>query len=176
MYFFKISQTFKCVDSHYLRQKTVTQSDKGLAKIAEGASPRRHAEISPVKVKNTHLMNNKLPPAQILCGEWSHMGWMCQILYWHPIVEYVLFTVSLSFCTRRCVIVFITHILCIYKRNWDGSCLVNLILFVTCIFQLCNLLHCVDEVWWNMPFKEMRNGDTWCPATSDSFNRCVGLM
>ena len=44
---------------HYLRQKTVTQSAKGLAKIAEGASPRRHAETSPVKVKDTHLMNNK---------------------------------------------------------------------------------------------------------------------
>ena len=48
---------------------TVTQSDKGLAKIAEGASSRRHAETSPVKVKDTHLMNNKLPPAEILCGD-----------------------------------------------------------------------------------------------------------
>ena len=47
----------------------MTQSDKGLAKIAEGASPRRHAETSPVKVKDTHPMNNKLPPAEILCGE-----------------------------------------------------------------------------------------------------------
>ena len=47
----------------------MTQSDKGLAKIAEGASPRRHAETSPAKVKDTHLMNNKLPPAEILCGE-----------------------------------------------------------------------------------------------------------
>ena len=50
----------------------MTQSDKGLAKIAKGASPRRHAEISPVKVKDTHLMNNKLPPAEILCIEWQH--------------------------------------------------------------------------------------------------------
>ena len=48
----------------------MTQSDKGLAKIAEGASPRRHAETSPVKFKDTHLMNNKLPPAEILCGDW----------------------------------------------------------------------------------------------------------
>ena len=48
----------------------MTQSDKGLPKTAEGASPRRHAEISPVKAKDTHLMNNKLPPADILCGEW----------------------------------------------------------------------------------------------------------
>ena len=38
--------------------------------IAEDASPRRHAEISPVNVKDTHLMNNKLPPAEIPCEEW----------------------------------------------------------------------------------------------------------
>ena len=69
MYFFQISQTSKCLDLHCLRQKIVTQSDKGLAKIAEGVSPRRHAETSLVKVKDTHLMNNKLPPAEILCGE-----------------------------------------------------------------------------------------------------------
>ena len=31
-------------------------SDK--RQIAEGASPRRHAETSPVMVKDTHLMNN----------------------------------------------------------------------------------------------------------------------
>ena len=48
----------------------MAQSDKGLAKIAEDAFPRRHAENSPVKVKDTHLMYNKLPPAQ-MCGEWD---------------------------------------------------------------------------------------------------------
>ena len=51
--------------SHTKSSDTIWQ-----AKIAEDASPRRHAEISPVKVKDTHLMNNKLPPADILCGEW----------------------------------------------------------------------------------------------------------
>ena len=77
MYFFEISQTFKCLDLHCRRQKTVIESDKGLAKIAEGAFPRRHAETSPVKVEDTHLMNNKLPPAEILCGD-------CTRLYmWH---------------------------------------------------------------------------------------------
>ena len=80
MYFFRISQTLKCLDLHCLRQKTVTQSNNGLAKIAEGASPRRHAETSPVKVKDTHLMNNKLPLTEILCGEWR--------LLWS--VEYIL--------------------------------------------------------------------------------------
>ena len=64
--FFEISQIFKCLDLHCLKQKTVTQSAKGLAKIAKGASTRRHAETSPVKVNDTHLMNNKLPPAEIL--------------------------------------------------------------------------------------------------------------
>ena len=54
---------------HFPRQRTVTQSDKDLTKIAEDASPRRHAEISPVKVKDTDLMNTKLPPEEILCGE-----------------------------------------------------------------------------------------------------------
>ena len=34
MYFFKISQTLKCLDMHCLGQNTVTLSDKGLAKIA----------------------------------------------------------------------------------------------------------------------------------------------
>ena len=79
MYFFKISQTFKRLDLHCLRQITVTQSDKGLVKIAESASPRRHTETSPVKVKDTHLMNNKLPPAYILCGEWLMFAIPCYI-------------------------------------------------------------------------------------------------
>ena len=48
------------------------QHDKGLAKIADDASTCRHAEISPDKVKDTHLMNNKMPPAEILCGECCH--------------------------------------------------------------------------------------------------------
>ena len=41
---------------------------KDLSKIAEDPSPRRQVEISPVKFKDTHLMNNKLPPTKILCG------------------------------------------------------------------------------------------------------------
>ena len=50
-----------------------------------------------------------------------------------------------------------THIM--YQRNWDGSCLVNLTYFPLCFFQIGNLLHCVDEFWWNMPFKETGHGD-----------------
>ena len=46
----------------------MTQSAKGLAKIAEDASPRRHAEISPVKVNETYLMT------EILRVEWVKTG------------------------------------------------------------------------------------------------------
>ena len=70
----------------------MTQSDKGLAKIAEDASPRRHAEISQVKVKDTPLVNNKLPPAEILCGEWI----MSTQPFVHP-------TVSLLYSVRLVV-------------------------------------------------------------------------
>ena len=46
-----------------------------------------------------------------------------------------------------------------YKWNWDDFCLVNLIYFALHIFHIRNLLHCADESWWNMPFKEMWRGD-----------------
>ena len=68
----------------------MTQSKKDLAKIAEDASPRRHVEISPVKFKDTHLMNNKLPPAKILCEEWAlgnchstHLSHFCSSTFWN---------------------------------------------------------------------------------------------
>ena len=61
--------------------------------------------------------------------------------------------VSLSFRTHPCLLAFITHIM--YKRNWDGFCQVNLIYFPLHIFPIRNLLHCNDESWWNMPFKEI---------------------
>ena len=51
------------------------------------------------------------------------------------------------------------HIHIMYTRNWDGSCLLNLICFVLHIFQMRNLLHCVDESWWNKTFKEKRLDD-----------------
>ena len=67
MYFFskfhKLSNALICI-----------ASDKDLAKIAVGASSRRHTETSPVKVKDTHLMNNKLPPAEILCEDCSTLS------------------------------------------------------------------------------------------------------
>ena len=50
-----------------------------------------------------------------------------------------------------------THIM--YKRNWEDFCLVNVIYSVLHFFQIPNLLHCIDESWWNMPFKETQLGD-----------------
>ena len=45
------------------------------------------------------------------------------------------------------------------KRNWVDFCLVNMIYFELHIFQIRNLLRCVDESSWNMLFKETRLGD-----------------
>ena len=44
--------------------RQITQSDEELAKIAEDVSPRRYAEINLVRVKDTRLMNDNLPPAE----------------------------------------------------------------------------------------------------------------
>ena len=54
------------------------------------------------------------------------------------------------------------HIHNVYKRNWDGSYLMNLTqnsYSLLYIFQIRNLFHCVVESWWNMPFKGTRHGD-----------------
>ena len=50
-----------------------------------------------------------------------------------------------------------THIM--YKGNWDDFCLVNSIYFALYIFLIRILLDCVDESWWNMPFKVTRPSD-----------------
>ena len=73
---------------HCPRQRTVTRSDKSLAKIAADTFPRRHAENNRVKVKDTHLMNNKLPLAEILCGECKES---CVVVTWayQPFVKSV---------------------------------------------------------------------------------------
>ena len=51
-----------------------------------------------------------------------------------------------------------THIM--YKRYWDDFCLFDLIYFALHNLQIRNLLHCVDESWWNMSFKERRLGNS----------------
>ena len=64
--------------------------------------------------------------------------------------------ISLSFAPTMRSRFYHTHM---YKRNWDDFWLVNLICFVLHTFQVRNLLHCFDESWWNMSFKETRLGD-----------------
>ena len=54
------------------------------------------------------------------------------------------------------------HIHNVYKRNWDGPCLMNLTqnsYSQLHIFQIGNLFHCVVDSWWNMPFKGTRHGN-----------------
>ena len=68
--------------------------------------------------------------------------------------------VSLS---HPCVLAFITHHI-MHSRNRDYIWLVNLIYFALHIFQIRNLLHCVWESWWNMPFKE-----TWFGNATDNY-------
>ena len=81
-------------------------------------------------------------------GDYSENAWVCAKWQWN---------------TRDCVTglhdrrIYHTHIM--YKRNWDDFCLVDLIYFAIDIFQIRNLLHCVDESWWNMPFKGTRLSD-----------------
>ena len=50
-----------------MRFSKMSISDSGVNNLAVASGPR---SISSVKVKDTHLMNIKLPPAEILCGEW----------------------------------------------------------------------------------------------------------
>ena len=59
--------------------------------------------------------------------------------------------------TPMCSCFYHTHIM--YKLNWDDLCLFHLIYFALHIFHIWNLLLCIDESWWNMPFKETRLGD-----------------
>ena len=57
---FKNSQTFKCFDWHCIRQITESLTDKGIAKHVNHISPRYHAGIHLVKVKDTQLVNDNL--------------------------------------------------------------------------------------------------------------------
>ena len=66
--------------------------------------------------------------------------------------------VSLLFRTHPCILAFITNIFYIIGIK-DDFCRVNFIHFALHIFQIRNLLHCVNDTWWNMPFKEIRLGD-----------------
>ena len=53
----------------FCRTVADSQSDRNLAKNASNVSAGVHLRNGPVKVKDTHLMNNQ-PIAEILCGDW----------------------------------------------------------------------------------------------------------
>ena len=95
---FKISQTFKCLDKQCPRWRTWTQTDNGLAKIAEDDSPRHRAEISPVKVKDIYPMNDKLPLAET-CVRRLHICYIYN--YTGPIGDSLSDLISRTRLTRR---------------------------------------------------------------------------
>ena len=77
--------------------------------------------------------------------------------------------------TPMCSWFYHTHFTC--KWNWDDFCLVNLIYFALHIFQIRNLLHCVDEPWWNMPFKQTwRCGGRCCCYVVTIVTECSSIM
>ena len=63
---------------------------------------------------------------------WVCVKWQCNASDCVPVTPVK--CVSQSFRTHPCVLAFITHI--IYKRNWEGSCLVNFIYFSYIFFKL----------------------------------------
>ena len=65
--FFNISQILECLALHFIKQVAESQPDKSLAKNASNVSTGVYLRNSPVKVKDTHLMNNNQPMAEILC-------------------------------------------------------------------------------------------------------------
>ena len=106
-------------------------------------------------------MNHYIENAWV-CAKWSERARLC---YWiarlaKPGVQ--------SSNTNRVRLTVISHTPMrsrfyhkhiMYKRNWDDFCLVHLTNFGLHIIQIHNLLHCVDESWWNMPSKETWLGD-----------------
>ena len=63
---FQHLQTFECLALRFVRQMAESQPHKSLAKSASNVSAGVHLRNSPVKVKDTHLMNNNQPVADIL--------------------------------------------------------------------------------------------------------------
>ena len=66
---FNISQILECLALHFVKQMAESQPDKSLAKSASNVSTGVHFKNGPVKVNDTHLMNNNQPMAGILCGD-----------------------------------------------------------------------------------------------------------
>ena len=64
---FIILQTFKNLNLLFIEQMIESQSEKCLAQNESNISVSVHVGSSLMKVKDTHLMNNNQPVAEILC-------------------------------------------------------------------------------------------------------------
>ena len=64
---FRILQTFKNLNLFFVGQMIKSQSEKWLAQNESNISVGVHVGSSLIKVKDTHLMNNNQPVAEILC-------------------------------------------------------------------------------------------------------------
>ena len=64
---FRILQTFKNFNLLFIGQMIESQSEKCLAQNESNISVGVHVGSSLIKVKDTHLMNNNQPVAEILC-------------------------------------------------------------------------------------------------------------
>ena len=69
---FRIVQTFKNLNLLFIGQMIKSQSEKCLAQNESNISVGVHVGSSLIKVKDTHLMNNNQPVAEILCWRLMH--------------------------------------------------------------------------------------------------------
>ena len=130
--FFRTSETFKWFHLHCPRQMSrVTLCDKWLTRIVKDVSRSCRAEISPVKLEGTRLINNNMFVAEILCGGWSTD---CQALQ------------SGFFDCRRSITwwrrkwksqIYLHPHLSIYWWNDEYECLITFYEIVFCVIVSC---------------------------------------
>ena len=78
---FRILQTFKNLNLLFIGQMIKSQSEKCLAQNESNISVGVHVGSSLIKVKDTHLMNNNQPVAEILCWRLGESGTPSTIIY-----------------------------------------------------------------------------------------------
>ena len=89
---FRILQTFKNLNLLFIGQMIKSQSEKCLAQNESNISVGVHVGSSLVKVKDTHLMNNNQPVAEILCWRLH-----CQVHLLVPKTTTLKFTENICF-------------------------------------------------------------------------------
>ena len=141
--------------------------------------PLRHAEISPVKVNDT--MNNKLPQAEILCGEWfwsrfktNNMVQTVLTAAWYSSV--ICITVTLCSCgdSRPAPLVWFENRLLHVGGDKLDSIVASLLfgeLSVTCSPR-CLFCPCSYSVAYSMSLGCSQVGQWSCAARSDCLAAC----